>query len=409
MSIIMKFLPLTLLALMESIHQGTCFTISTSHSSLLPTSISTATKNINGMSTVLYGRKKGKLTQNVGTTRTETKKKKKKGNAGDDNTVSKVSSSLSQWASTQDFTTSTDTSTSNVAPTTEISSSSSSSTFTPFNNDDDKNIISNNSNNIRKTSNGKISRRERSMEREAQESKQNERIQSILSSIQDFITSNNLDISALLKLIQDLVSSGSSSSSLKKLLNGKLTYNYNLAWVGSDDAICHLGTGLHKVPLARLQDVFLSFGGGNEFVPSAFGGGNTMNSSKNSVTVMEVIRILGPFPNVRNTLLGRITNISKIATNNADNEYNSVKIVYDSMMDGLGKEIKAGNDDNAKIVDLNIIYADENALVCIVPPKSDDDDGNDSDSLAFGDMGQNVLLFLKEEDLDGKLDGLRAS
>ena len=50
-----------------------------------------------------------------------------------------------------------------------------------------------------------------------------------------------------------------SSITFKALLNRNLM-NYSLAWVGSDEAICHLGTGLHKVPLARLQDIFLSVG-----------------------------------------------------------------------------------------------------------------------------------------------------
>jgi len=55
-------------------------------------------------------------------------------------------------------------------------------------------------------------------------------------------------------------------------------------------------------------------------------------------------------------------------------------------------------------VDLNILYADEKALVCVVP--SDNSKGIDDD---FGDNGENVLLFLKEDDLDLKLDQLRAS
>ena len=56
--------------------------------------------------------------------------------------------------------------------------------------------------------------------------------------------------------------------------------------MGSDVAICHVGTGLHKVPLARLQEVFLSCLG------------------RNRLEVLEVIRILGPFPNVKNVLQG---------------------------------------------------------------------------------------------------------
>ena len=76
-----------------------------------------------------------------------------------------------------------------------------------------------------------------------------------------------------------------------------VSLDYTLAWVGSDDAICHVGTGLHKVPLARLQDIFLTVG--------------NVGVTNNAWRMMEVIRILGPFPNVRNTLLGSVTDVSK--------------------------------------------------------------------------------------------------
>ena len=167
-----------------------------------------------------------------------------------------------------------------------------------------------------------------------------------------------------------------------------------MAWVGSDDAICHLGTGLHKVPLARLQDIFLSVG--------RDGSGQTK-----TVQLLEVIRIIGPFPNVRNTLQGSI----KIASSQEDQwntngiqKMDRIQITYDSMMDGLGKEISAGTRDNLRYVDLDIAFCDENVIVALVPTDAEDD----SSSL-FGENGENVLLFLKEDDLDYKLEELRAA
>jgi hypothetical protein len=62
--------------------------------------------------------------------------------------------------------------------------------------------------------------------------------------------------------------------------------------VGSEDAISHIGTGLHKVPLARLQEVFLS----------ALGTTTAKKSNKNTHELSEVILLLGPFPNVKRTL-----------------------------------------------------------------------------------------------------------
>jgi hypothetical protein len=171
-------------------------------------------------------------------------------------------------------------------------------------------------------------------------------------------------------------------------LAGNRRYDYRLAWVGSDDAICHIGTGLHKVPLARMQEVFWSCLG------------------KNRIEILEVIRILGPFPNVRNTLqgttqLGKTTTASAIANENA---VSTLNIVMDSMIDGTGKQILAGTADNIRRVELHLYYADERVMVAVVP-------GTDgkvrSDPLE--NNGSNVLVFLREEALDDKLDALRVS
>ena len=81
-----------------------------------------------------------------------------------------------------------------------------------------------------------------------------------------------------------------------------------------------------------------------------------------------------------------------------------MEISYNSMVDGTGKEILAGKEDNVKRVELDVWFANEKALVCTVP--SEDGDGGD-DPLS-GDGG-NLLLFLKEEDLDESLEKLRAA
>ena len=72
--------------------------------------------------------------------------------------------------------------------------------------------------------------------------------------------------------------------------------DYTLAWVESDKAIYHVGTGLHKVPLSRLQNIFLIMGK----VGFKMGGWR----------MMEMIRILGRFPNVSDTLLGRVVDVN---------------------------------------------------------------------------------------------------
>ena len=121
-----------------------------------------------------------------------------------------------------------------------------------------------------------------------------------------------------------------------------------------------------------------------------------------------MIRIIGPFPNVRNTLQGSIKIVSSQEdqwNTNGIQKMDRIQITYDSMMDGLGKEIGAGTSDNLRFVDLDIAFCDENVIVALVPK----DDSDDDSSSLFGDNGENVLLFLKEDDLDYKLEELRAA
>ena len=80
-----------------------------------------------------------------------------------------------------------------------------------------------------------------------------------------------------------------------------------------------------------------------------------------------------------------------------------MKITYDSMVDGTGKEIMAGTADNIRRADLQVYFADEEAIVAVVPPKS----GFRDDPLEAN--GSNVLVFLREKELDEKLDALRVS
>ena len=167
--------------------------------------------------------------------------------------------------------------------------------------------------------------------------------------------------------------------------------------MGSDEAICHIGTGLHKVPLARLQEVFLSCLG------------------RSRLEILEVIRILGPFPNVKNILQGNTKiNKGKNGNDGAFGNVENIQIVMDSMIDGTGKEILAGKQDNVRKVDLQIYFSDERAIVAVVPPSTSTSSSNGSGGTVrqnnpLENNGSNVLVFVREEDLDEKLDSLRVS
>ncbi|CAJ1939157.1 unnamed protein product [Cylindrotheca closterium] len=231
----------------------------------------------------------------------------------------------------------------------------------------------------------KSDRREQQSIRKEQDEKRTAKIQAAIKTLEEALEENG-NLEGILSAVRGLVQLGDdSNTSLKTLLSTKTRSDYRLAWVGGDDAVCHLGTGLHKVPLARLQEVFLSCMG------------------RNRIEVSEVIRILGPFPNVRNILQGSTKVGTAKGSNGGSNGVESMNIVMDSMVDGTGKEILAGTDDNVRRVGLQIYFSDEKAIVAVVPPE----DGVRNDPLE--DNGAHVLVFVREEDLDDKLDQMRVS
>ena len=221
----------------------------------------------------------------------------------------------------------------------------------------------------------KNSRRIKQSERMELESQRKSQVQIAVKSIESALEeSGNLE--GILDSIRTLVSLP--SESVRTIFASPKRTNYRLAWVGSDDAISHIGTGLHKVPLARLQEVFLSAMG------------------KNRIELLEVIRVLGPFPNVKNILQGD-TKIDR-----SGDDVSTLQITYDSMVDGTGKEIMAGTDDNIRRAGLQVYFSDEQVLVAAVPPE----DGKVRSNL-LEDGGKNVLVFIQEPELDEKLDALR--
>jgi hypothetical protein len=372
-------------------------------------------------STELFGgRKKGTLGRNVSVNDIP-KKKTKTIQKKNENSV-KISSSLSQWAKSLGDQSSSSSSKEQMSPKEEEEVRDQSTLVSASKSGDERNVVdslldndetdavtnyepfdgasstssSTSSSSSNKKSLGKNSRRrERTKIRQASNDMKILQIQKSINDITQLISSKNLPVENLVSKIKSLTQLPSPIT-LKALLNQKAR-DYSLAWVGSDEAICHIGTGLHKVPLARLQDIFLTIG------RDGSGEGKTLR-------LMEVIRILGPFPNVRNTLEGKITKMNtqeneNAAVNKRVLRKDVIQICYDSMMDGLGKQITAGTVDNLRYVDLEVLFADERALVCVVPSQAQSSTGDGS----IGEKGENVLFFLKEDDLDYKLEELRAA
>ena len=208
-------------------------------------------------------------------------------------------------------------------------------------------------------------------------------------------------------------SSLSFSTILQRLKQTTSNYDdeisYRLLWVGSDDTISAFGTGLHKVPLARLQEVFISVSLPNT---KAKGLKNKSNNDNNRfcMTTTEVIRILGPFPNIKNTLQGSCS-VSR-APNGIAERWD---ISWNSMIDGTGKElIGSSNDDVRHVPTLNMLYGDEHIIVASIMPSNEGTTSNISGS--SGDAMshalpptavESILLFVREMEMEEKLTALR--
>lgn len=378
---------------------------------------SSSSSSSSSSTTTLHAKRRGKLINNVsldddGNVKLISNKQKQKlgsSKSKRNNKAVSISPLLAEWATEgdDDSTASSSSSSSSSAEKSfdNTAALSKSDIFVPFDDNDDD---SSSSNNKKKRKGSKKNRKSNVDDRTGTGTKlsstQLASMNSILDDINEMVEKTNCDVSDIVNQITSLVDLGSTFGSNNQILlptlKSILSYrpnpkdesdtqpSYRLAWVGSDDAICHIGTSLHKVPLARLQEMYLLLGYNNRW------------------ELLEVIRILGPFPNVRNTLKGEVT----MKKNNMSQKREGVRmeIAYQSMIDGTGKEILAGKDDNVKRVKLDVWFANEQALVCTTVPEDGDESegGNGGDPLS-GD-GSNILLFVKEEDLDGNLEKLRA-
>lgn len=223
-------------------------------------------------------------------------------------------------------------------------------------------------------------RRKKQTERKAAEKVRDRQIQALVKQLQGIVEGESKDLFAAMSTpLQTLLAM--ESSNLRQLTAGARTNDYRLLWVGSDDAICHVGTGLHKVPLARLQEIFITLGG------------------RNAILVQEVIRVLGPFPNVKNVLQGTCSSAKASNSDLVD-----WKLEYESMIDGAGKELLAGKEENARVVDLQVMFSDPSILIAVVPPEE-----GVARRDPLHDNGKNLLVFVREEDLAEKLEALRVA
>lgn len=301
----------------------------------------------------------------------KTKAAKKAGSApsGD------ISPALAEWmASQQEGEEVSSSSNASVASEVSRSFSDKASTFTSFETDEEEEQGKKG----KKGRKGK-SRVKQSARKEAEDAR-DERVEVIVEDLEELLEGGKASVTDIMGVVRELLSLP--TANFKQLTAGSQRQDFRLGWAGSDDAVCCVGTGLHKVPLARLQEVFLSFPG------------------RNRVEMLEVIRILGPFPNIKNTLQGQ-------STFTRQDDAVEWELTWDSMVDGTGKEILAGKEENIRRINLQVYFSSPSVVVAVVPPDESDVSIRRADPLE--EDGKHVLLFVREESLQGQLEILRVA
>lgn len=235
--------------------------------------------------------------------------------------------------------------------------------------------------------------------RKALEEERSSKVQQLVKEFQGALESSEKDVfSAVEPSLRSLLRL--QSTNFRQITNAARSTDYRLAWVGSDDALCSICTGLHKVPLARMQEVFLTVG------------------NRGRVQMQEVIRILGPFPNVKNTLdgTGIIKRLDGGSGGNSDDDIDTVnwQVTWTSMIDGTGKELLANKEENTRVVDLHVCFCDPTILLAVVAPADKAVGGDRSSSSSSSrrqdpleSKGQHVLVFVQDDGMEEKLEKLR--
>ena len=137
--------------------------------------------------------------------------------------------------------------------------------------------------------------------------------------------------------------------------------DWKLVWARSDEGVCNIGTGLHKVPLANLEEIFLTL-------------------SDRKITTTEVIRVVGPFPNVKNLLFGS----AKVSPTKG------LALSYSDCIDGTGNKLKG---EQARDVAFGVASLSRDVLVL--------------EASGVGDA--EWLVFEREPDLAGMLASSRVA
>eukprot|EP00617_Octactis_speculum_P021279 CAMPEP_0185745138 /NCGR_PEP_ID=MMETSP1174-20130828/3412_1 /TAXON_ID=35687 /ORGANISM="Dictyocha speculum, Strain CCMP1381" /LENGTH=217 /DNA_ID=CAMNT_0028418949 /DNA_START=93 /DNA_END=746 /DNA_ORIENTATION=- len=157
------------------------------------------------------------------------------------------------------------------------------------------------------------------------------------------------------------------SASGREATQKDLIGDWKLLFASSDEAIETVGTGLQKMPLTRLMDIFVSL------------------SRPSSLETSEILRVLGPFPNVRNTLAGSFSCKGGV-----------INFTYNTMVDGMGNELKGPGGELTREIQGKLGHVNNDLMVIF--PENKESDTTDQEQ---------ILVFKREPDLQAQFRELR--
>lgn len=125
--------------------------------------------------------------------------------------------------------------------------------------------------------------------------------------------------------------------------------DWKLVFVDSAEAIYQVGSGLGKLPGSSIEDLFASF------------------DVKGEVRIQEVVRVVGPFPTVRNLLSGTWEYQDKSAGFTGDSVSEPrLACAYTEMVDGRNMRTTTSTGFKEKNVELDVRYVDADVLVVFI-------------------------------------------
>lgn len=169
----------------------------------------------------------------------------------------------------------------------------------------------------------------------------------------------------------------------------RLQGDWKLAFVSSEQGFSLIGTGLHKVFGTRMEELFVTFSG---------------RRKARLIETTEVLRVIGPFPNVKNVLSGTIAfkeaggGAAAIA---AETGASLLTLTYSSMIEGTGRVLDGK--ENERVAAFWVRHLDERALVLEAAKASGSGKYDGASDIAAGEL----LVFEKEPDLAAEFVRLR--